>query len=183
EMLNEEFKDYVVLGTTGATPKEIETFKAFGNTMTADEVLSGQKFPGKKIIVIGGGSVGCETADYLAPLINDLFPANRDVSIIEMTNQLMVGEGGPAKSKLTRRLMEKGVHIHLNSKVVDVMENSVVYEFEGKEYTLVGDTLIFAVGYNSKPIEDERVIQIGDANKVGNLKDAIADAYAKAKTI
>lgn len=183
EMLNEEFKDYVVLGTTGATPKEIETFKAFGNTMTADEVLSGQKFPGKKIIVIGGGSVGCETADYLAPLINDLFPANRDVSIIEMTNQLMVGEGGPAKSKLTRRLMEKGVHIHLNSKVVDVKENSVVYEFEGKEYTLVGDTLIFAVGYNSKPIEDERVIQIGDANKVGNLKDAIADAYAKAKTI
>lgn len=183
EMLEDEFKDYVVLGTTGAIAKEIEDFKVFGNTMTADEVLSGQKFPGKKIIIIGGGSVGCETADYLAPLINDLFPANRDVTILEMTNQLMIGEGGAAKSKLTRRLMEKGVHIHLNSKVKEVKENTVIYEFEGNDYSLSGDTLIFAVGYNPRPIENEKVTQIGDSNKVGNLKDAIASAYAVAKSI
>ena len=62
-MLENEFKDYTVLGTTGAVAKEIEAFKVFGNTMTADEVLRGDKFPGKKVIIIGGGSVGFETAD------------------------------------------------------------------------------------------------------------------------
>lgn len=183
EMLDQEFKDYVVLGTTGATAKEVEAFKAFGNTMTADDVLSGKKFPGKKIIIVGGGSVGCETADYLAPLINDLFPANRDITLLEMSNQLMMGEGGAAKSMVTRRMMEKGVHILLNSKVKEVKENTVIYENNFKDHELTGDTLIFALDYNPNPILDERIIQLGDANKVGNLKDAISSAYELAKTI
>ena len=41
--------------------------------MTADDVLAGRKYPGRKIVILGGGSVGCETADYLAPLIDDMF--------------------------------------------------------------------------------------------------------------
>ena len=183
EMLNGEFKDYEVLGATGATAKEIEAFKVFGNTMTADDVLSGRKFPGKKIIIVGGGSVGCETADYLAPLINDMFPANRDITIIEMTAQLMAGEGGAAKSMVTRRMMEKGVHINLNSSIKEVKENTVIYEKEGQTYEIHGDTLIFAVGYNSKPITNDRIIQLGDSNKVGNLKDAIGSAYELCKTL
>ena len=145
--------------------------------MTADEVLRGDKFPGKKVIIIGGGSVGCETADYLAPLVNDLFPANRDVTVIEMTNQLMAGEGGPAKSRVTLRLQEKGVHLLLNSTVKEVLENTVIYECNGETKTLKGDTLVFAVGYTPKPLLSERIIQIGDSNKVGNLKDAISGAY------
>ena len=183
EMLNNEFADYTVLGTTGAVAKEIEAFKVFGNTMTADEVLRGDRFPGKKVIIIGGGSVGCETADYLAPLVNDLFPANRDVTVIEMTNQLMAGEGGPAKSRVTMRLQEKGVHLLLNSSVKEVRENTVVYECNGETKTLTGDTLIFAVGYASAPLQNDRIIQIGDSNKVGNLKDAISSAYQLAVTL
>ena len=67
--------------------------------MTADDILSGKKFPGRKIVIIGGGSVGCETADYLAPLINDLFPTNRDITLIEMTKGLTTqGESGATKS-------------------------------------------------------------------------------------
>lgn len=42
----------------------------------------------QKIVIVGGGSVGCETADYLAPLVNDLAPSNRDVTLIEMTRTL-----------------------------------------------------------------------------------------------
>lgn len=96
--------------------------------MTADDILSGKKFPGRKIVIIGGGSVGCETADYLAPLINDLFPTNRDITLIEMTKGLMTGESGATKSLLTRRMMEKGVKIELNSKITYVDENTIKYE-------------------------------------------------------
>lgn len=70
--------------------------------MTAVNILSGKKFPGRKIVIIGGGSVGCETADYLAPLINDLFPTNRDITLIEMTKGLMTGESGATKSLLNK---------------------------------------------------------------------------------
>ncbi len=136
EMLEHEFKDYEVVGTIGAIPKEIEAFKVFKQTMTADDILSGKAFPGRKIVIIGGGSVGCETADYLAPLINDLFPNNRDVTIIEQTPGLMNGEGGATKSQLTLRLMRKGVKIETNSQITSVDENTITYTKRDRNISL-----------------------------------------------
>ena len=188
EMLANEFKDYEVICSTGAVPKEIAPFKVFKQTMTADDVLSGKDYPGRKIVILGGGSVGCETADYLAPLINDLFPANRDITVIEMTSSLMPGEGGAAKSQLTQRLMRKGVKIELNAQVTKVDETTITYEKDGKEYQITdADTLVFAVGYAPNKVENEavedRIHFIGDCNQVGNLKDAIQAANQLAKEI
>ncbi len=185
-MLQGEFKDFEVIGTSGARAKKIEAFCCFKQTMTADDILSGKGFPGRKIVILGGGSVGCETADYLAPLIDDMFPANRDVTILEMTNTLMAGEGGAAKSVLTQRLMKKGVKIELNSTVTKVDETTITYCKDGKEYCIQdADTLVFAVGYEPMPVAKnmEHVHQIGDCDKVGNLKDAITSAYALASTL
>ncbi len=92
DMLQNEFKDYEVIAGTGASPIVINPFTQFKSWMTADDVLAGKQFPGRKIVIIGGGSVGCETADYLAPLINDLFPRNRDVTLLEMANGVMMNE-------------------------------------------------------------------------------------------
>ena len=75
--------------------------------------------------------MGCETADYLAPLVDDRFPANRDVTVIEMTDTLMAGEGGAAKSVLTQRLMRKGVKLELKSRVTRVDQTAIVYEKDG----------------------------------------------------
>lgn len=188
EMLTNEFKEYEVICSTGAVPKEIAPFKVFKQTMTADDVLSGKEYPGRKIVILGGGSVGCETADYLAPLINDLFPANRDITVIEMTSSLMPGEGGAAKSQLTQRLMRKGVKIELNAQVTKVDETTITYEKDGKEYQITdADTLVFAVGYAPNKVENEavedRIHFIGDCNQVGNLKDAIQAANQLAKEI
>ena len=184
QMLEDEFKDYEIICSTGAKPKEIEAFKQFKQTMTADDILSGRKFPGRKIVILGGGSVGCETADYLAPLVNDLFPANRDVTVIEMTGSLMTGEGGAAKSRLTQRLMSKGVKLLLNARVKKVDESTITYEQDGEEHTIKdADTLVFAVGYTPTKVEYENAHYIGDCGKVGNLKDAISGAYQLAKSL
>lgn len=188
EMLANEFKEYEVICSTGAVPKEIAPFKVFKQTMTADDVLSGKEYPGRKIVILGGGSVGCETADYLAPLINDLFPANRDITVIEMTSSLMPGEGGAAKSQLTQRLMRKGVKIELNAQVTKVDETTITYEKDGQEHQITdADTLVFAVGYVPNKVENEavedRIHFIGDCNQVGNLKDAIQAANQLAKEI
>ncbi len=134
--------------------------------------------------MIGGGSVGCETADYLAPLIDDRFPANRDVTIIELTNTLMATEGGAAKSMLTQRLMRKGVHILSECMVTKVDETTITYEKNGQEYVIAdADTLIFAAGYTPLPVAYEPVRLIGDCEKAGNLKDAISAAYTYARNL
>lgn len=190
--LQGEFADYEVICAVGAEPKVIGAFAGFKQVMTADDILSGKGFPGRKIVILGGGSVGCETADYLAPLIDDMFPANREVILVEMTNSLMTGEGGAAKSRLTRRLMEKGVTIALNSQVTCVTEDTIIYKNSksGQETVIDdADTLVFAVGYDAvrpsifEAIPEERRHYIGDSDKVGNLKDAVGAAYALAKTL
>ena len=184
EMISGEFKEYEIICTTGAKPKEIESFKCFRQTMTADDVLSGRGFPGRKVVILGGGSVGCETADYLAPLIDDRFPANRDVTVIEMTDSLMAGEGGAAKSVLTQRLIRKGVKLEVNSRITGVDETTITYQKDGREYVISdADTLIFAVGYAPAPIDCTRAHFLGDCDKVGNLKDAIAAAHNFARNL
>lgn len=184
EMIENEFSGYEVICSVGATPKEIEAYKVFKQTMTADDILNGNQYPGRKAVIIGGGSVGCELADYLAPLVNDLFANNRDITLIEMTGSLMAGESGATKSLLTRRMMEKGVKIELNSKITYVDESTIKYEKNNQEYIINdADTLVFAIGYNPVAAPIDNVHLIGDCNKVGSLKDAITSAYNIAKEI
>lgn len=191
EMLKNEFKDYEVIAGTGASPIVINPFTQFKSWMTADDVLAGRAFPGRKIVIIGGGSVGCETADYLAPLINDLFPRNRDVTILEMANGVMMNESGPGRSLLVRRMMEKGVKIITSAKVDSVTETEINYTQDDVTHTIKdADTLIFAAGYKKNPAVEEMLEEsglnyhmIGDAYEIGNIKTAITEAYNLTKDL
>ena len=115
EMLKNEFAGYEVIAGTGADPIVVNAFTAFKHCVTADDILAGKAFAGRKVVVIGGGSVGCETADYLAPLVNDLFPRNREIILLEMADGIMLQESGPGRSLLTQRMMKKGIHTNINS--------------------------------------------------------------------
>ena len=185
EMLETEFKGYEVICSVGAKSIIVPPFTGFKQWMSADDILSGKKFPGRKIVIIGGGSVGCELADYLAPVINDLFPNNRDITVIEMGKGVMMKESGPGRSLLTQRMMQKGVKLLVDSKVERVEEDKIYYSSKGQEYCIDdADTLVFAVGYKVDPSIEEMLKEagmhyhlIGDGNQVGNLKDAIYQGY------
>ncbi len=191
EMLCGEFKDYEVIAGTGASPVVIEPFTAFKQWMTADDILSGKAFPGRKIVVIGGGAVGCETADYLAPLVNDLFPRNREITVLEMLPGVMLNETGPGRSLLVQRMMKKGVSMICEAKVERVEEDKIYYSRKGQEYCIDdADTLIFAVGYRIDPKMEEMLRScgmhyhlIGNAATFGNIKDAISCGYQAAKDL
>lgn len=191
EMLKNEFKDYEVIAGTGASPIVINPFTQFKSWMTADDVLAGRAFPGRKIVIIGGGSVGCEIADYLAPLINDLFPRNRDVTILEMADGVMMNESGPGRSLLVRRMMEKGVKIITSAKVDSVTETEINYTQDDVTHTIKdADTLIFAAGYKKNQAVEEMLEEsglnyhmIGDAHEIGNIKTAITEAYNLTKDL
>ena len=143
------------------------------------------------MVIIGGGSVGCETADYLAPLINDLFPRNRDVTILEMADGVMMNESGPGRSLLVRRMMEKGVKIITSAKVDSVTETEINYTQDDVTHTIKdADTLIFAAGYKKNPAVEEMLEEsglnyhmIGDAHEIGNIKTAITEAYNLTKDL
>lgn len=191
EMLQNEYKDYEVLVATGAKPIVLKDFTQFKQWMTADDILAGKAFPGRKIVIIGGGSVGCETADYLAPIVHDLFPRNRDITILEMGNGVMLSESGPGRSLLVQRMMKKGIQMICNAQVTQVDHDKIYYTKDHQTYSIDdADTLVFAVGYHVDSTNEEMLKEahatyhlIGDANKVGNIKDAISQAYEVAKNI
>lgn len=190
-MLEGEFKGWEVIAGAGAQPIVVPAFTGFKQWMTADDVLAGRAFPGRKIVVIGGGSVGCETADYLAPLVNDLYPRNREITLLEMAPGVMASESGPGRSLLVQRMMAKGVQMICGAKVEKVDESSIWYTRDGEQHCIAAaDTLVLAMGYKADPALEEMLKAagasyhlIGDANKVGTIKDAIGAGYETAKAL
>lgn len=190
-MLENEFKGYEVIISNGAKPIIFDDFKKFKHTLTADEILEGKANAGRKVVIIGGGSVGAELADYLAPVVHDLYPRNREVTIIEMTKGIMANETGPGRSFLMKRIMSKGIEMICEAKVTRVDETNIYYEKNAQEYKIKdADTLVFAIGYRNdtmiKDILDKHDVPyhiVGDSQKVGNLKDAISSAYEECKII
>lgn len=191
ELLETAYQDYEVIAAAGAKANIISAFTAFKQWMTADDILAGRQFPGRKIVIIGGGSVGCELADYLAPLLNDRFIRNRDITVLEMAQEIMITESGAGRSLLVQRMLGKGIRIECNAKVTTAAENTITYEQNGMEHTITdADTLVFANGYHTDPSIENMLKEanvsyhlIGDGHKVGNLKDAITEAYETAKAL
>lgn len=191
EVIKEQYADYEIILCGGSTPIVPSFMTGFKDYMTADDVLYGRKFPGRKIVIIGGGSVGCETADYLAPILNDRFPRNREIILIEMAHEIMANESGPGRSLLVQRMMEKGIQIICDAKVEKVSENTIQYSKNGVGYEITdADTLVLAMGYRPDSTLQEQLAEagmtstvLGDCKKLGNIKDAISEGYEFARTL
>ncbi len=188
EDIQRDFAGYEVVLAYGAEPIVPGFMTGFKQVMTADDLLAGRAFPGKKIVIVGGGSVGCETADYLAPLVNDLAPSNRDVTLIEMTRTLAANEGGAGRAVLVTRILDKGVHVLTEAKLTGVTEDTISYEKDGEEHVIEGaDTLVLALGYRPNTALADALTEagfachvLGDSKQCGNLRDAIEAGYKAA---
>ena len=191
EVIKEQYADYEIILCGGSTPIVPSFMTEFKDYMTADDVLYGRKFPGRKIVIIGGGSVGCETADYLAPILNDRFPRNREIILIEMAHEIMANESGPGRSLLVQRMMGKGIQIICDAKVEEVSNDTIQYSKDGVDYQITdADTLVLAMGYRPNVTLQEQLADagvaytvLGDCNKLGNIKDAISEGYEYARIL
>ena len=191
DMIKTDYADYEIILCGGAAPIVPGFMTEFKDYMTADDVLYGRKFPGHKIVVIGGGSVGCETADYLAPVLNDRFPKNREIILIEMAHEIMANESGPGRSLLVQRMMEKGIQIICDAKVEEVSNDTISYSKDGSTHQITdADTLVLAMGYRSNATLQEQLTEtgisysvLGDCKQLGNIKDAISQGYELARTL
>lgn len=186
-----DYAGYEVVAAYGAEPVAPASMTGFKQACTADDILCGRVHPGRRIVVVGGGSVGCETADYLAPLVNDLAKTNRRITLLEMGEVLAANESGAGRAVLITRMLSKGVEAVTGAKVTRVDEETIAYEKDGVEHVIAdADTLVLALGYRANPSLVEAleaagvaVHAIGDAKAPGNIRDAVAAAYAVAREL
>ena len=180
-----------IIVATGATPIRLEMFKNHPHTGTGQDVLLGKVWTGKNVVVVGGGSVGCEVADFIAPLVNDRHPNNKKITILEMKDNIIMDDTSPSRSVLILRLVSKGVNIVTNACVKEVSENTVTYQKDDQTVILKDvDTIVEAIGYCPNHQVEDILKQmnltyhvLGDASTPGKIKNAISDAYYLCKDI
>ena len=149
------------------------------NVVTFRKVLRGDvNIEGKKVVVGGGGLVGCETALYLASMGNE-------VTILEMLPEIARDMETNSKSYLMRELKERNIQYFTNAPVKEIKEDSVVAG--DKEFP--ADYFVVAFGgvsdhslYNSVRKKFEAYI-IGDAVKTRKIIDAVREGFEAAKLV
>ncbi len=173
EFISEINPDAVILAT-GGLPLRINLEGIDGeNVMDAIDILDGTKTPGNRILMIGGGMTGVETADFLAE-------HNKAVTIIEMRPDIALDEASAPRFFLIPRLKEHGVEWIVNATVKKILPDGVIYEQNGSEYTCSGyDTIVLSLGVKANnPLEEsaralgKQVFVIGDAAQPGPANKA-----------
>ncbi|MCB2289089.1 NAD(P)/FAD-dependent oxidoreductase [Clostridium sp. CS001] len=189
--IKKDYVGYEIILATGATPIMPKGLLGHKHASTAPDVLLGKVCIGKNVVIIGGGSVGCETADFIAPLVKDRHPRNKEVTIIEMRDNIILDDTSLSRSLLVQRLENKGVNILCNAKVERVLEDSLIYSVNGTEYRLENiDNVVIAVGSSMNNQLSNALVEmgisfqsIGDGNCIGKFKQALKDGFEVGKSI
>jgi len=181
EVTQEEFENFdvdVVVYATGATPRNLN-IEGKEHVIDAIDYLRETREIGDKIAIIGGGLTGCEIA-YDAVL------NKRKPIIIEAQDDILnVPTLCAANSNMLRELIRlHEIPVYTNAKVLKVTDKDITISVDGNEKIISVDTVVKSIGYNPSNYEDSKDFYvIGDALKVGNLKDVIWKAYDLANNI
>ena len=149
------------------------------NVADAWKVLAGEQQVYGTVAVIGGGMVGCETAEYLAA-------RGCKVSVIEMMDKIAAGESVTILPTLLENYKTYGVEQYPSHKVKEFRMDAVVCENkDGAEVTIPCDYIVLAMGARSNAFDAAAleaasipVYSIGDAaGKAADISNAIRTGY------
>jgi len=139
QLISEAKPDVVVLAAGVITI--LPSIPGIGNAsvVTAKEVLNGAKV-GDTVVVIGGGLVGCETAEYLAK-------QRKKVTVVEMLDEVAGVMPLALRRMLLARLDYMKVTVLTSVKCQEFMKGSLsITNKEGQEKTIAFDTVVIAAG-------------------------------------
>ncbi len=139
--------------------------------------INGAKPVGKKVVVIGGGLVGTETA-------LDLAENGHSVTLVEMLPKIMKDVAVTDFLAYSERIAKTDMRILTETRLEEVLDNGARVSAKKGEETIEADTVILALGlkaeqglYNELAAAGKEVYLVGDAVKAGKIFDAIHTAY------
>lgn len=154
---------------------------------TAEDVLTGKVDTGKRVLVVGGGMVGCECVEFLTE-------REHIVDMVEM--KPVIGEDivPEARKYIMANLEKHKVTQRVNARVKQFYADGVDYTdtVTGEDAAMRGyDSVVLAMGYKSNNTLEEKlkdlapqVIVIGEARQApGNSMEATGDALNAALSI
>ena len=110
--------------------------------LTSDNIWNLREQP-KKLVVLGGGPIGCELAQSFARL-------GTDVTLIEISNRIMAREDVDVSTLVTESFQKEGVHVLTSHKALRIESASgltrLICEKNGKEIAIEFDQILLALG-------------------------------------
>ena len=175
---------YGVVVATGSTPFKLPIPGADKeNVYLANEIVNAQvKLEGKKVVVIGAGVTGIETAEMLKADGND-------VTIVEMTANFGEPLYPSIKMYYMRRMAELGITVMNLQGIQEIQDGKVILRSSATAFQseLEADAVVFANGVRkNQAFTDEiranfgKVITVGDATNPGLIGEALREANSKA---
>jgi 2-enoate reductase len=178
--LNTEVADINALGAdeviiaTGSTPNRIPV-PGIDKGIQAVDFLRGKQEVGENVTIIGGGLTGCEIA-------YELYLQGKKPTIVEMLDDLITTPGiCLANTSFLRDFFAaNNVPVHLETRLGEIHDDGVtVTDKDGKTFKIAANSVILSTGYRSAPLvaKGKHIHVVGDANKVGNLRTVIWQAW------
>jgi len=158
-----------------------------GNVVLAVDVLKGKRDVGSKVVIVGGGMVGCETAEYL-------FHKGKKVIMLEMLPRIANDVVKSLRFDVITRLRKAGIQMETNVEVKRISEHGVWglrrgFDYGPNDVFFEADTVVLAVGTRAdNPLAKELegkipVRNVGDCSTPGKIKDAVSCGFLAGKDI
>ncbi len=182
EAVTKERPDAIIVAT-GALPlfPEIPGLNR-ERLFTPEEALEGERPMGEKIIVIGGGMVGCEVAEYLAG-------KGKQVTIIEKLPEVASGMEGHTRRLLLERLKSLSVQMMTEAEVLSLQGINAIVRKSGKTMEAEAEGIVVAMGAKADRTCMEfqscslPFYTIGDCVEVRDIAAAIQEGFRVAMGI
>ncbi len=175
----------VVIVATGSRPG-IPSIPGADSDRVTDvrSVYENRSVEGTKIVIVGGGDIGCETADWLAG-------PERQITVVEILPEVLHRMKKIPKQRLLQRLSKKKVTLLTETRITAIEKDRVLLEKkDGNVFELEADQVIFAIDAvpENRMVEDlkgkvKQVMAVGDADRPGNLGAALRSGTAAALNI
>jgi len=184
ELLKQEGYD-VVIAAIGAHPVVPPAFRNCANVMTAEEAYLHPEKVGQKVVVVGGGEVGVETALYFNG-------RGCETTVVEMQEMLMPQTSFEHYYYLIECEWESrdNFHIMVDTAVSAVTEHGVECDTKGEKSFVEADTVILSIGYKANPREvftyadsATRFYHIGDCVKARSVQTAMREGFSIGSTV
>lgn len=173
-----------VILATGATPiiPDIPGIRG-ENVITAVNLLLGRGKLGEKVIVLGGGLVGCETALYLAE-------KGKKVTILKRTDTLLPNMYHANRGHLLLLLSQHKVNIITGLQIEEVTGHGVIISKKGEKENLKADTIVVSLGLEPRRelvmALQEKIPEfhiVGDCAEPRYMINAIWEGFHAARSI
>ncbi len=166
-----------VIVACGSDPVSLMVPTENMNVVNAVDVLIGKQAVGDKIVIIGGGLVGAETALYISQQFK------KQPVIVEMLDNILVDMEPVSQMALTQKLMEACIEVHTGWHLDEIKGGKVVCsDSSWQKHEVEADTVVSAVGFKPKNAKEyagaaPMVYAIGDCVAPRKIFNAFEEAW------